>query len=58
MCCIRCEDQSSLTPHGYCADCLAVVHTEVEFGFFRLGEYLERWAEFAAWCDARGLVAC
>ena len=45
-------------PRGYCAECLAVTHAEVEFGWFRLGEYLERWAEFAAWCDARGLAAC
>ena len=58
MCCIRCQERDSLVPRGYCADCLSTTHSEVEFGWFRLGEYLERWAEFTAWCEARGLAAC
>src|SRR5712691_3618639 len=56
MCCVRCEKNESLVPRGFCADCLSAVHVEVEFGWFRFQEYLSRWAEFARWCEARGLA--
>ena len=43
-----------MTPGGYCEPCLWELRSEVEFGLFQLGEYLERWAEFSDWCDDQG----
>jgi hypothetical protein len=57
MRCVRCDEKDALVPGGYCADCLAEVHTEVEFGLFRFQEYLTRWSEFHAWCAEQGRAA-
>ena len=47
-----------MAARGFCTTCLHMAHAEIELGFFQLARYLTRWAEFAAWCETRGLVAC
>ena len=58
MCCILCRDKEAMAARGFCATCLHAAHAEIELGFFQLARYLTRWAEFAAWCETHGLVAC
>ena len=47
-----------MAARGFCVACLHATHAEIDLGLRQLVQYLIRWAEFTAWCETRGLVAC
>jgi hypothetical protein len=55
--CINCGEAPAVDELGYCGQCHWAVRAEVEEGFYRLREYLRRWAQFSDWCEAHGRVA-
>ena len=58
MCCILWREKEAMAARGFCVACLHATHAEIDLGLRQLVQYLTRWAEFTAWCETRGLVAC
>lgn len=55
--CARCRNQGSASERGLCVPCAFALRAEIEDGLDRLGDYLRRWADYADWCERRGLAA-
>jgi hypothetical protein len=55
--CIRCGNAPAVDELGYCGHCHWAVKAEVDDGYFRLRQYLTKWARFDDWCSTRDHAA-